>query len=136
MDVPILRFDHYISPGAGRLGSPPQVGLEITRGRAKQRFRPVRGRAFLIGTAGDCDLVLGDAAFPEAYVYVLVQGDNVLIRRLGAGPELFVCGERVEAAKLWDGDRVAFGPFELRAIIPSRVPHQSAEHDLLAQRVE
>ena len=109
MDVPILRFDRYTSPGPQYLTSLTPMGLEITRGRVKQRYRPVRGRVFLIGTARDCDLVLADEMFPEAYAYVLIQGANVVIRRLGSGPDLYVAGERVEAAELWDGDEVEFG---------------------------
>jgi len=68
---------------------------------------------FLIGTASDCDLVLGDATFPEAYAYLLVQNEMVSARRLGGGPELLVNGEAVETADLAAGDRLALGPFEL-----------------------
>jgi hypothetical protein len=120
MDVPILRFVRYTSPGPQFLTSGPHVALEIMRGRVQQRYRPVQGRVFLIGTARDCDLVLGDETFPEAYAYVLLQEDRVLIRRLGLGPDLYVGAEQVETAELWDGDQVAFGPFELRAIIPGQ----------------
>jgi hypothetical protein len=83
----------------------------------QERVRPVRGRVFLIGTANDCDLVLGDLTFPEAYAYLFVHGTKVTIRRLGSGPELIVCGERVETAELYHGDRLVLGPFELRVVI-------------------
>lgn len=117
MDAPILRFDRYNRAGPNLLPVGPRVSLEITRGRVQQRIRPVRSRVFLIGTASDCDLVLGDLTFPEAYAYLFVQENQVTIRRLGAGPDLIVCGERVETAELLADDRVAFGPFELRVII-------------------
>ena len=121
MDAPIFRFDHYSQPGPHILSVGPRVALEITRGRVVQRLRPVRSRVFLIGTANDCDLVLGDLTFPEAYAYLFVQGTKVTIRRLGAGPDLLVCDECVETAELLDGDRVAFGPFELRVVIDGPV---------------
>src|SRR4051812_475198 len=38
----------------------PPVQLEITRGRAKFKLRRVVGRVYLIGTANDSDMVLGD----------------------------------------------------------------------------
>jgi Inner membrane component of T3SS, cytoplasmic domain len=117
MDAQILRYDRYSPPEAHILPVGPRVALEVTRGRVRHRVRPVQGRVFLIGTASDCDLVLGDLTFPEAYAYLFVQGSAVSIRRLGAGPELAVCGERVESAELSDGDRVEFGPFELRVRI-------------------
>jgi pSer/pThr/pTyr-binding forkhead associated (FHA) protein len=135
MDAPILRFDRYSPPEARillemrALPVGPRVSLEITRGRVRQRIRPVRGRVFLIGTDSDCDLVLGDLAFPESYAYLFVQGARVSIRRLGSGPVLTVCGEQVETADLFHGDCVAFGPFELRVVIdqPSRGRRNAAD---------
>jgi hypothetical protein len=92
----------------------PQVTLEITRGRAKQRTRQVRGQAFLIGSAADSDLVLGDARFDELYGYVMLRPEQVTIRRLGVGPELCVRDEVAGAAMLEHGDRLRLGPFEFR----------------------
>src|SRR5438552_194484 len=117
MDAPILRFDRYSSPEPHILPLAPRVALEITRGRVQQRIRPVRGRVFLIGTASDCDLVLGDFAFPEAYAYLFVQNSKIAIRWLGSGPELMVSGEIIESAELQDSDRITFGPFEMRVVI-------------------
>jgi hypothetical protein len=124
MDRPILRLDRqslprpHISPSAAEAGpSTARVALEITRGRVQQRIRPIAGKVFLIGAASDCDLVLGDLQFPEAYAYVFVSGCRVSIRRLGAGPELVVCGEPADSAELFHGDLVELGPFELRVLI-------------------
>jgi hypothetical protein len=117
MAAPILRFDRYSSPQPHILPLAPRVALEITRGRVQQRIRPVRGRVFLIGTASDCDLVLGDLTFPEAYAYLFVQDSKIAIRRLGSGPELIVCGEVVESTDLHGGDHISFGPFEVRVVI-------------------
>ncbi len=92
----------------------PQVALEITRGRARERRREVRGRAFLIGSAPDSDLVLGDARFDELYSYVLLRPEQVTIRRLGVGPDLRVGDELANWASLEHGDRLRLGPFEFR----------------------
>jgi hypothetical protein len=124
MDAQILRYDRYNLPEAHILPVGPRVALEITRGRVRHRIRAVRGRVFLIGTACDCDLVLGDLTFPDAYAYLFVQGTTVSIRRLGTGPELAVSGERVETAELYDGDRLEFGPFELRVRIDPTAKQQ------------
>jgi len=120
MAAPILRFDRYSPPEPHILPLAPRVALEITRGRVQQRIRPVRGRVFLIGTASDCDLVLGDLGFPEAYAYLFVQDSKIAIRRLGSGPDLCVAGEVVDSAELQDGDRISFGPFEVRVAIEER----------------
>jgi hypothetical protein len=122
MDAPILRFDRHSPPGPHIPSSGPEVSLEITRGRVRQRVRKVPGRVFLIGAAADCDLVLGDWQFPEAYAYLFAQDGRVTIRRLGSGPELRVSGEAVESAELFSGDVVAFGPFELKVRIGRLVP--------------
>jgi len=116
MDVPIYRLDHYSLPQPQNLPA-ATVELEITRGRVQHRLRPVRSKVFLIGAANDCDLVLGDLQFPEAYAYLFVNGSEVSIRRLGNGPELLIGGTPVESAELFHGDRFAFGPFELQVWI-------------------
>ncbi len=127
MAAPILRFDRYSSPEPHILPLAPRVALEITRGRVQQRIRPVRGRVFLIGTASDCDLVLGDLAFPEAYAYLFVQDSHIAVRRLGSGPELMVAGEVIEAAEVQNGDRISFGPFEVRVVIEDRTRQPQAD---------
>ena len=126
MDVPILRLDRHSLPEPHLLPAAPRVSLEILRGRVRERRREIAGKVYLIGSAADCDLVLGDARFPEAYAYVLVSGSQVTIRRLGAGPLLAVCGQQVETAEVFHGDVLEFGPFELRVIIdhpPRRTRH-------------
>jgi len=128
MDVPILRIDRHNQQEPHILPVGPRVSLEITRGRVQQRIRPVRRPVFLIGTASDCDLVLGDLSFPESYAYLFVQDTKVSIRHLGGGPPLTICGDPTDAAELLHGDVVAFGPFELRVLFdqPARLdnPHK------------
>src|SRR6187431_1689139 len=86
VDRPILRLDPQSLPQPHILpaNDGARVSLEITRGRVQQRVRPVVGKVFLIGAASDCDLVLGDLQFPEAYAYVFVSGSRVSIRRLAS----------------------------------------------------
>lgn len=113
MDTPNLRIDAHSQPIPHILPLGPRVYLEIIRGRVRQRLRKVKGKVFLIGSASDCDLVLGDPAFPEAYAYLFIPPHGVTVRWLGAGPPLYVAGEKAEYAVLRDGDEIAFGPFAL-----------------------
>lgn len=130
MDRPLLRLDPHSLPGPQSLpAAGARVSLEIMRGRVQQRIRPVTGMVFLIGAASDCDLVLGDLQFPEAYAYVFVSGSQVSIRRLGAGPELLVCGEPVESGELFHGDLLELGPFQLRVLIEDAPPGSRHEED-------
>jgi hypothetical protein len=130
VDRPILRLDPQSLPEPHILpaSDSARISLEITRGRVQQRVRPVTSKVFLIGAASDCDLVLGDLQFPEAYAYVFVSGSRVSIRRLGAGPELLVCGEPVESGELFHGDLLELGPFELRVLI-DETPRGSRHDD-------
>jgi hypothetical protein len=134
MDARILRLDRQSLPQPHILPAAPRVWLEILRGRVRERRREILRKVFLIGTASDCDLVLGDLQFPEAYAYIFVSGSEVTVRRLAAGPLLAVCGQSVETAELFHGDLLEFGPFELRVVIdhpPGRIGHGEDDHAAL-----
>jgi len=130
MDSKFSRIDQpapsasarQIQQGPHYLPQVPQVGLEIVRGKASRRIREVNPPVFLIGTAEDCDLVLGDLRFPEAFAYIYVTVRGVSVRHLGDGPELYVNGELTETALLEDGDILEMGAYEFQAHIQERVP--------------
>jgi len=105
------------SDGAAREFELPKIVLEITRGRAKHKRRAVRSSAFLIGTAPDCDLVLGDPRFDPVYSYVFVSQRRVTIRQLGFGPALCVDGRPTPWATLSDLDWLQMGPYEFQVRI-------------------
>jgi predicted component of type VI protein secretion system len=97
----------------------PQVTLEILRGRARQRIRPIVRPAFLIGSAADSDLMLGAAQFPAAHCYLLLNPEGVGLRWLGFAPDVLVNDRAVEKADLRDGDILRTGPYEFRIRIRS-----------------
>ena len=105
------------------------VELEIVRGHARQRRRPVNVPAYLIGRAEDCDLVIGDPCFPEAFAYLLVRGPQLLLRHLGFAPELRVNGLAVTQVPLDDGDLLQAGPYEFRIHIQSHQTRSSCTLD-------
>jgi pSer/pThr/pTyr-binding forkhead associated (FHA) protein len=90
----------------------PTVHLEIRRGRARDTYRAIQVPVYLMGSAPDSDLVLGDTQFPEAHAYIFVQSQGVMLRRLGSGPEISVEGHVVQSIQLRDGDRIRTGPYE------------------------
>ena len=90
--------------------------LEISRGQAKRKLRQLTGPVFLIGAAGDSDLVLGDPQFPEGYAYVYLREGDLSVRWLGEGPELQVNDWPVQISPLKVGDRITAGPFEFRVV--------------------
>jgi hypothetical protein len=128
MDFQATRFDPPARMSLQTYAEPPavsnalEVELEIVRGRARHTRRHVVGKVFLIGSACDCDLVLGDEQFPDAYAYLFVQNDEVTLRHLGAGPAVHVGGKLVQAARLRHGDVLECGPYAFRICIRSREP--------------
>lgn len=114
LDVPYIRLDRQTQPPAESPSRLPRVMLEIVRGRARRLVRRIAPPVFLIGAAADCDLVLADEQFPDAFAYVYVTATGVSIRHLGSRPDLLVNGEMVESALLDDGDRLQMGPYEFQ----------------------
>jgi hypothetical protein len=93
----------------------PKVELEITRGRARQRVRPIDGLAFLVGAADDNDLVLADPQFPDSHSYLLRSPLGLTLCWLGEGPEITVNGAPVLSTALVPADaRLRTGPYEFR----------------------
>jgi predicted component of type VI protein secretion system len=100
----------------------PHVELEILRGAARERIRAISSGAFLIGTAADCDLILGDPQFPSVHSCLLRGPSGVTIRHLGFNPELVVNDQPVEYAALQDGDRLGLGRYEFLVHVRARGP--------------
>jgi pSer/pThr/pTyr-binding forkhead associated (FHA) protein len=90
----------------------PEVSLEIVRGAAQRRMRLVKPPVYLIGSAADCDLVLGDASFPAVHTYLYVTATGISCRHIGEGPKLLVNQQAIEAGRLADGDRLRLGSYE------------------------
>jgi hypothetical protein len=103
---------HISLPRKSRAQGTP--GLEIVRGHARQMFRPITGPVFMVGTAADCDLVLADPEFPETFLYLYLKDEQVTVRRLGVGPDLYVDEMTTDSAVLGIGSLLEFGPYAFR----------------------
>ncbi len=114
----LRAYPHNLSRRVTRRQPPAgqTLCLEISRGHAKRKLRQLKGPVFLIGAAGDSDLVLGDNQFPEGYAYVYLRNGELSIRWLGEGPELQVNDWPVQMSPLKIGDRISAGPFEFRIV--------------------
>lgn len=88
--------------------------LVIERGDANQTVRPIQRPVYVIGTASDCDMVLGDPQFSDYHAYIYVRDEIITLRHLGAAPEVTVNGRVVRWGELKHMDRMRFGPYQLQ----------------------
>lgn len=102
------------------------------------RQRPVTTPVYLIGTADDCDLVLGDPQFPQLHTYLFVTRDGVTARFLGDGPALSVGGRSVETVALKDRDHLVAGSYDfvIRIKYPDRLKNSDSQEREWYETVE
>lgn len=92
----------------------PNVQLIVRRGETRRRVRPVRGPVFTMGTADECDLLLGDQQFAELHCYLCVRDGRVTLRQVSSAPLITVNGRELRWGELVDGDRIRTGPYEFQ----------------------
>lgn len=110
-----MRQDSQLGKSAPSLsgqGSKSGASLRIARGQVSQREREIEVPVFTLGSASDCDLILGDEQFPELYAYILRTHDGYRLRCLTAEPILTVNSEDTTYTRLENGDRIRCGPYE------------------------
>lgn len=88
--------------------------LVIERGDARRAVRPIERPVYVIGTAADCDMVLGDPQFSDYHAYIYVRDGVVTLRHLGPAPEMTVNGREMKWGELKHMDRIRFGPYQLQ----------------------
>lgn len=141
MPRPIRRHGPHGLSQPHRPAVLPRVELEITRGRARRRIRPIDGLAYLIGAADDNDLVLADPQFPDSHSYLLRSPLGLTLCWLGEGPEITVDAEPVlSTALVPDGARLRTGPYEFRVRLvwpaagstdDGEVPHSAVQSEVV-----
>jgi hypothetical protein len=89
------------------IGSTPF--LEVREPEGASRALPLAGSTCNIGRAPDNHLVLSDPAVSRYHAVIRWSGDNLLVEDLGSSNGVFVNGEAVKAARLYEGDVVVVG---------------------------
>ena len=114
MQMHLSNHDRQSPRGPHYPTSSPKVQLEIVRGQARHKIRPVDVPVFLIGTAEDCDMVLGDFQFPES-IHVLVAN--------GRRCDVTLVGSRTTSDRRWAAGRDdAVATRRLHSYRPIRIP--------------
>ena len=138
MQRQLWRHNPHLATQPAQSPSSPicyQASLEIVRGQARQRIRPILNPTFLIGVAEDCDLVLGDPQFPEAHAYLRFFEGQLTLRHLGFAPPVTVNGKVVGQTQLADGDRIRTGPYEFLVCLQPLESGEDRSDRLLPLRV-
>ena len=90
----------------------PKFYLEISRGRARHRMRPIHQQTYVAGRSSNCDLVLMDDQFEAVHFYLAIDGSQIRLRRCAMKPEVTVNGVAAFTQTLSHLDRITTGPFE------------------------
>lgn len=108
----MLNFDPYDPTDPQDLPLGVKVELLIVRGEAVRKVRTIETPLYMIGTAVDCDLVLGDPQFSPYHAYLHTRGEGTSFRHMGRSPEVTVNGRVFRWGEVLDGDRIRMGPYE------------------------
>ena len=111
--------------------------LVIERGDAKRTVRAIDRPVYVIGTAADCDMVLGDSQFADYHAYLYQRNGLITLRHLGPAPMLTVNGRVMRWGELQHLDRLRFGPYQLQLRLrpaaettsTSQAPRSTVVHD-------
>jgi pSer/pThr/pTyr-binding forkhead associated (FHA) protein len=90
----------------------PAAGVVLTLGEV--------GRTYMLGRASGEDVRLDDVDLFREHAALVRDEEGVIVRDLGASPQLQVNGQRVDGARrLVDGDVISFGATTLRYFDPA-----------------
>src|SRR5437764_11494785 len=75
---------------------------------------PMRQDRFVIGRSDHCDLSIADSSVSGRHAEILRTNGDIKIRDLGSANGIYLNGERIEQAELFDGDVLRLGQTSVR----------------------
>ena len=88
--------------------------LVATSGRQTDKTFPLKSGKTVIGTAGDCDVVIEDGFASSRHAEVRLNGNAFRIVDLGSTNGLLVNDKKTREHELVDNDRIVIGRTELK----------------------
>lgn len=107
-----------------------QYALRFISGKYQGGEFPLRmGREIIIGRSSDLDMVLVEDMVSRKHAKIVTSNGEIFIQDMGSTNGTFVNGEKVERARLAEGDRILVGTsiIKLIAVDPGQVAHSEAE---------
>src|SRR5687768_1205852 len=93
--------------------SPEPFEIQVWRGQELLGTQSLDPGSYVIGRSESCDIVLPSAEVSRRHAHLEHRDGSWFIEDLGTANGVFVEGERVRAAMLEDGARIAIDPFVL-----------------------
>src|SRR5437764_3328887 len=75
---------------------------------------PMRQDRFVIGRSDHCDLSIADSSVSGRHAEILRTNGDIKIRDVGSANGIYLNGERIEEAELFDGDVLRLGQTSIR----------------------
>ena len=88
---------------------PPEVEREVVTLTIDGRVYPVTSRRIVLGRSRECDISLPDSNVSRRHAELVQEGATYWLADLGSTNGTELNGERVDRAKLSDGDRITVG---------------------------
>jgi len=107
-----------------------QYALRFISGKYQGGEFPLRmGREIIIGRSSDLDMVLVEDMVSRKHAKIVTSNGEIYIQDMGSTNGTFVNGEKVQRARLAEGDRILVGTsiIKLIAVDPGQVAHSEAE---------
>lgn len=101
------------------VSGPPRAELVLLKGRHAGTHRVLEGDLVLFGRAQGCDFRLTADGIAARHCLLARTPAGWQVRDLGSATGTFVDGNRVAAASLTDGARLAIGPVEFQVHLPA-----------------
>jgi hypothetical protein len=105
----------------------PQFALRFISGKYQGGEFPLRqDREIIIGRSSDLDMVLVEDMVSRRHAKITTTADEIRIQDLGSTNGTFVNGEKVDEARLSEGDRILVGTSIIKLVaVNEAIQHQS-----------
>jgi pSer/pThr/pTyr-binding forkhead associated (FHA) protein len=111
----------------------PDASLEINGGVSRVALE---GRAILIGSREECDVVLADERVSPVHAVIFELDGKRFVRDFGSMVGTYRNGERIHQEELSSGDELRIGNTRLRYVEGGAAPVDAVELDSMDQEIE
>lgn len=106
-----------LAPNSNRPEAGPALALRFISGKYQGGEFPIEeGREIVVGRSSDLEMVLVEEMVSRRHSRIIMQGGELSIEDLGSTNGTFVNGEKIQRARLKEGDRILIGTSILKVV--------------------